>query len=916
LPAFYCEFCDKTCTDNDDFRSHVNSIEHRTVLLSDRGKAWKHRPPPRGVPVEEYTTCSRQMYGQCRLGTQCCQAHSTEELEEWRERHQYRKLRMQKAQEQQLEGYHQYAEDLLRRFSEAKDPSAMNAIMTDQIKGLRLVCRQPLKLTVSSKETQHVWEFHLQTITPVRKAVLLRDSFRSHFYLKQVQWSLFSLNLPPDCQEWVNSFSHAKEAKSVLTYIIKVGFRSSMYATYNQTLALDFGGFPVLVRHLSVDTVPADTLGDLQRQRRLVVSGESRWTPNTVDLVRCGDCDGNRISTSLDRTPLLLARLDPERLHLSNMAFGQTFNRETVREMGSFSRRYNIKVFLDIVDTITSSSANATDSYYAQGGELYAKLNLESELTDDTPAGRLVLQNCRLLWLSSAGAPQLAGRKRRVYEAPIELTKKKCVYLKLSKQCVDELQLKPRTEFEAEVQFLLDRISLCEMHYAVDKLSTPSLVFPDFNVKPPTFDACDVLDWDPRLNSQQRRAVSCVVAPRRSTPNVPPVIVVGPFGTGKTFTLAQAMIQVLRQRDSRVLVCTHSNRWALSTLVSLSSNAVQNHAIRKCFPLILQQFAQLASESYAYCCETVPREQQTKSGPWFRAPTKEELEAHRVVITTLSSSKMLLATGIERGFFTHIFVDEAAQAMETECILPLALADSSTRIVLAGDYMQLNPEVYSVFTRERRLHISLLERLHDLYPDDHPCKVVLCDNYRSHEALVRYTSESFYKRRLVAAATPGPHHILYPLSFFAARGCDVPRDGSTSYVNDEEVNEIRDVVARLVETWPQTWGPRKLSQIAVVTPYFDQVQSIRTALRSRKLNEVKVESVANVQGDEFRAVVLSTVRTRATCLRLERSTPVKDALDFGFLSNAKLLNTAITRAQSLVVVVGDPVSLCSVGACQ
>ncbi|KAM7296200.1 putative helicase with zinc finger domain [Ixodes scapularis] len=702
-----------------------------------------------------------------------------------------------------------------------------------------------------------------------------------------------------------------------------------MYATYNQTLALDFGGFPVLVQHLSVDTVPADTLGDLQRQRRLVVSGESRWTPATVDLVPCGDWDsGVRRDSMADPLARLYPVPDAATFQLTQAVLGDRLTREMyvarmhqllyVEEMAraDIVARYNIKVFLDIVDTITSSSANASDSYYAQGGELYAKLNLESELTDDTPAGRLVLQNCRLLWLSSAGAPQSAGRKRRVYEAPIEITKKKCVYLRLSKQCVDELQLKPRTEFEAEVQFLLDRISLCEMHYAVDKLSTPNLVFPDFKVKPPTFDPCDVLDWDPRLNSQQRRAVACVVAPR-TTPGVPPVIVVGPFGTGKTFTLAQAMLQVLRQEGTRVLVCTHSNSaadlYVLDYLDKLVHNQPEARPLR-----VLYQYrfpASMDKRMLQYCLQ-VPREQQTKSGPWFRAPTKEELEAHRVIITTLSSSKMLLATGIERGFFTHIFVDEAAQAMETECILPLALADSLTRIVLAGDYMQLNPEVYSVFTRERRLHVSLLERLHDLYPDDHPCKVVLCDNYRSHEALVRYTSESFYKRRLVAAATPGPHHILYPLSFFAARGCDVPRDGSTSYVNDEEVNEIRDVVARLVETWPQTWGPRKLSQIAVVTPYFDQVQSIRTALRSRRLNEVKVESVANVQGKEFRAVVLSTVRTRATCLRLERSTPVKEALDFGFLSNAKLLNTAITRAQSLVVVVGDPVSLCSIGACQ
>ena len=39
-------------------------------------------------------------------------------------------------------------------------------------------------------------------------------------------------------------------------------------------------------------------------------------------------------------------------------------------------------------------------------------------------------------------------------------------------------------------------------------------------------------------------------------------------------------------------------------------------------------------------------------------------------------------------------------------------------------------------------------------------------------------------------------------------------------------------------------------------------------------------------------------------------------LDFGFLSDPRLLNTAVTRAQSLLAVVGDPVSLCTVGACR
>lgn len=65
-----------------------------------------------------------------------------------------------------------------------------------------------------------------------------------------------------------------------------------------------------------------------------------------------------------------------------------------------------------------------------------------------------------------------------------------------------------------------------------------------------------------------------------------------------------------------------------------------------------------------------------------------------------------------------------------------------------------------------------------------------------------------------------------------------------------------------------------------------------------------------MQGKQFRAVFLSTVRTRLTC-----SNKREDA-DYGFLSNTKLLNTAITRAQSLVSVIGDPIALCSVGRCR
>lgn len=49
----------------------------------------------------------------------------------------------------------------------------------------------------------------------------------------------------------------------------------------------------------------------------------------------------------------------------------------------------------------------------------------------------------------------------------------------------------------------------------------------------------------------------------------------------------------------------------------------------------------------------------------------------------------LLCVFVSLGHFSHILLDEAAQAMECEAIMPLALANEDTRIVLAGDHMQV-----------------------------------------------------------------------------------------------------------------------------------------------------------------------------------------------------------------------------------
>ena len=110
---------------------------------------------------------------------------------------------------------------------------------------------------------------------------------------------------------------------------------------------------------------------------------------------------------------------------------------------------------------------------------------------------------------------------------------------------------------------------------------------------------------------------------------------------------------------------------------------------------------------------------------------------HRIVVVTLSISQELASLDLPKGFFTHILLDEAAQAMECEAIMALGLASETSKIVLAGDHMQMSPELFSEFAKERNMHESLLERLYNHYPTDFPTKILLCENYRAHEAIIK-----------------------------------------------------------------------------------------------------------------------------------------------------------------------------------
>ncbi|KAG8184133.1 hypothetical protein JTE90_008914 [Oedothorax gibbosus] len=907
----FCSFCSLFLGTEAELVEHCNSETHQLIIMSDEGRDWKFRAPGRGVGSDQYALCpTYSKSGKCRFGALCCDAHGEEELAEWKERFDYRQMKLQGAKECQLQG-RRYTEQLLEKWLTASNPSL---IMADDVDSVVVNVDNDLNLTVSEKNCAREWVFRLSSKAPLRHIALLYETHRNHFRISHLQCGMTEVDdLGPNCQEWSNPDTNMSNVEN---YIVKVRFITAIYGTFRQDLVFDFGFEPVLVKKFCVDVVSLSDMEKLQQARSSVISYTERWNSSEVTVVPFE----NRPYAMGDQEKNLLACYPPpsgNKFTLTHSVMEPTLNENNycarqhellcIEEMAQYDllARYNVQATLNVADRYLLTPNSGSNAKYSHDGELFANMKLSSVLSEDSASGRLVLTNCNTVLLAPVSTKGEVHRK--VYEAVIEDKGKTVIYIRLSKPCCEELNIQPDQEFQAEVQFQLNRLPLCEMHFAVDRLHPPSLVFPDINVNPQLWNNPALLNPDLKLNPKQREAVLAITTPLSN--RLPPVLIIGPFGTGKTYTLAQAVKMLLDQPEARILVCTHSNSAADIYIREYLHPSVAEGRF-EATPLRIYY-------RHRWVATVHPTVQQycliDGSERRFLMPTASDVKKHKVVVTTLSTAKYLVQLGLEKGFFTHILIDEAAQAMECEAIMPLSLASENTRIVLAGDHMQLSPEGYSDFAKQRNLHTSLLERLYDLYPEDFGCKVLLCENYRSHEAIVQYTSELFYDNHLKASGMQPRHKKYYPLTFFTARGEDVQDCNSTAFHNNAEVYEIVERVIELKTNWPDYWGDQDETSIGVVTPYYDQVVRIRAELRKKKLHGVSVERVLNVQGKQFRVIFLSVVRTRQTCVSKPNS---ESDLDHGFLSNARLLNTAITRAQSLVAVVGDPVSLCSVGKCR
>ncbi|KAM9361320.1 putative helicase mov-10-B.1 [Symphorus nematophorus] len=197
----------------------------------------------------------------------------------------------------------------------------------------------------------------------------------------------------------------------------------------------------------------------------------------------------------------------------------------------------------------------------------------------------------------------------------------------------------------------------------------------------------------------------------------------------------------------------------------------------------------------------------------------------------------------------------------------------------------------------------------------------LLRNYRSHAAILKIPNELFYDNELQVFADQWDREAYcnweylpkkgFPLIFHGVMGKDEREANSPSFFNVSEIEVLIDYLTKLMETQGKKGLPKlSAKDIGIIAPYRKQVEKIQKALKSvpalrrwTDITELKVGSVEEFQGQERKIIMVSTVRSSINYVKMD--------LDFhlGFLSNEKRFNVAVTRARSLLIVVGNPVIL-------
>merc|ERR1719318_232311 len=356
-------------------------------------------------------------------------------------------------------------------------------------------------------------------------------------------------------------------------------------------------------------------------------------------------------------------------------------------------------------------------------------------------------------------------------------------------------------------------------------------------------------------NPEQLTAVKNIV---RGTSGAAPYIVFGPPGTGKTVTIVEAIKQIYRlKKGAKILACAPSNAAAdlLAERLVKDKHVSKQHILRIHAPSRLLARVSALVKEVSCLTEGIPS-----------TPSLEETKKFKVLVVTLITAGRLVSAGLGPEHFSHVFIDEAGQAMEPETLVPMAdLVGPKCQVALVGDPMQLGPVVRGTHSLKHGLATSLLERLMSLpayaRPYDTSRITKLLTNFRSHAALLTTPNTLFYSGELVAGGdqallarltsfpllTPQARQKGVPFVFHGVVGRDQKEARSPSFFNAEEASIVLDYVTELTSMKQHRVQPR---DIGVITPYRKQVHKIRQLLGNKGFKEVTVGSTEEFQGQE------------------------------------------------------------------
>ncbi|XP_058832069.1 putative helicase MOV-10 [Topomyia yanbarensis] len=408
-------------------------------------------------------------------------------------------------------------------------------------------------------------------------------------------------------------------------------------------------------------------------------------------------------------------------------------------------------------------------------------------------------------------------------------------------------------------------------------------------------------------NEEQMTAVRSIVN-RTSFPS--PYLLFGPPGTGKTTTLVEAIAQIYTLLPTSNILVSASSNFAANELTERLLAAVPDESIYRFFSRSVER---KLSEIKGNVLQVSNMIRGTYEKPFY-----EDIYQSRVVVCTLATAGRLVQANISTNHFNYIFIDEAGSAKEISTLVPIVgIATSGSMInasvILAGDPKQLGPVIQYEFLNQTTHSVSMMERMmdHEMYKRnlvtrkyDPNFVTQLCDNFRSHKALLDFSNRMFYDGQLRAKAGPEITHCFlhwhrltnrtFPMIFHPISGELTQDQNSSSFYNKQEAEQV---VSYIKEILACGINEKQVEQkeIGVISPYARQVIFLKERFKKYDWREIEVGSTEQFQGREKLIIIISTVRSNCKTV--------------GFLDNVKRLNVTVTRARALTIIVGDPITL-------